>query len=85
MYSFAFIRVNYDTDNWQLIAQTLGEDHTAIHGVNRAQIMDDALNLAKSGLLDYDTALSMTAYLSNEVEYIPWKAALSGNPSLLII
>ena len=50
----------------------------AIHVVNRAQIMDDALNLAKSGLLEYDTALSVTGYLSKEVEYIPWKASLTG-------
>jgi len=71
-------RVNYDKENWRLIAKTLLNNHTAIHVVNRAQIMDDAFNLAKSGLLDYDTALSMTGYLSKELEYIPWKAALSG-------
>ena len=50
----------------------------AIHVVNRAQIMDDALNLAKSDLLDYETALSVTGYLSSEVEYIPWASALTG-------
>ena len=44
-------------------------------------IMDDALNLAKSGVLDYDTALSVTGYLSKEVEYIPWKASLTGKSS----
>jgi aminopeptidase N len=54
------------------------KDHTTIHVINRAQIMDDALNLAKSGLLDYETALSVTGYLSKEVEYIPWASALSG-------
>ena len=43
--------------------------------------MDDALNLAKSGLLDYDTALSVTGYLSKELEYIPWKASLTGQSS----
>ena len=43
--------------------------------------MDDALNLAKSGLLAYDTALSVTGYLSKEVEYIPWKASLTGKSS----
>ena len=31
-----------------------------------------------SGMLDYQTALSLTAYLSKETEYIPWSAALSG-------
>ena len=54
------------------------EDHLAIHVINRAQIMDDALNLAKSDLLDYETALSVTGYLSKEVEYVPWASALTG-------
>eukprot|EP00090_Calanus_glacialis_P046064 TRINITY_DN885_c0_g1_i5.p1 TRINITY_DN885_c0_g1~~TRINITY_DN885_c0_g1_i5.p1 ORF type:complete len:807 (+),score=220.22 TRINITY_DN885_c0_g1_i5:315-2423(+) len=73
-----YYRVNYDKDNWDLLAQQLLKDHTTIHVINRAQIMDDALNLAKSGLLDYETALSVTGYLSKEVEYIPWASALSG-------
>ena len=49
-----------------------------IHVINRAQIIDDALNLARSGLLSYDIALGVTSYLHKEVEYIPWAAALSG-------
>ena len=44
----------------------------------RAQIIDDAINLAKSGHLDYQTALSVTGYLSKEVEYVPWVSALNG-------
>ena len=43
--------------------------------------MDDALNLAKSDLLDYETALSVTGYLSKEVEYVPWASALTGTKS----
>merc|ERR1712032_1456097 len=39
---------------------------------------DDAINLAKSGHLDYQTALSVTGYLSKEVEYVPWVSALNG-------
>ena len=53
-------------------------DHTSIHVSNRAQILDDALNLARAKLLDYETALSLTGYLSKEEEYVPWTAALSG-------
>ena len=45
---------------------------------SRAQIIDDAINLAKSGHLDYQTALSVTGYLSKEVEYVPWVSALNG-------
>ena len=76
-------RVNYDHDNWELLSQQLLKDHTAIHVINRAQIMDDALNLAKSDLLDYETALSVTGYLSMEVEYIPWASALTGATNIL--
>ena len=71
-------RVNYDKRNWELLAKQLVRDHRAIHVINRAQILDDAFNLAKSGMLDYEVALSLTAYLGHETEYIPWKAALSG-------
>jgi len=73
-----FYRVNYDKRNWELLAKQLVRDHSAIHVINRAQILDDAFNLAKSGMLDYEVALSLTAYLGHETEYIPWKAALSG-------
>jgi len=73
-----YYRVNYDKKNWQLIAQQLNRDHLSIHVVNRAQIIDDAINLAKSGHLDYQTALSVTGYLSKEVEYVPWVSALNG-------
>ena len=40
--------------------------------------MDDAINLAKSGHLDYETALGLLSYLSQEKEYVPWFSALNG-------
>jgi len=73
-----FYRVNYDVQNWGLIAGSLEEDHTRIHRMNRAQIIDDALNLARGGFLDYNTALKTTEYLKSETDYIPWKSALTG-------
>ena len=75
---FKSCRVNYDKKNWVLLADQLLRNHSAVHVINRAQIMDDALNLAKSDLLDYETALSVTGYLSKEMEYIPWTSALTG-------
>lgn len=72
-----YYRVNYDSQNWKLLAQQLLTNHTAISVINRAQIMDDALNLAEAGILDYDTALDLTRYLENEKEYVPWDAALN--------
>lgn len=72
-----FYRVNYDTKNWDLIRRQLLSDHHQIHRINRGQILDDALNLARAGYLDYQTALGMTEYLVKEDEYIPWSAAIT--------
>ena len=70
--------MNYDTKNWELIIDTMMKNHTAIHEANRAQVVDDALNLARAGLIDYEVALGLTNYLGKEFDYIPWKGALSG-------
>ena len=73
-----FYRVNYDVTNWQRLAERLTGDHVGIHRMNRAQVLDDAFNLARAGRLDYPTALALTDYLSQELDYIPWTAALNG-------
>ncbi len=73
-----YYRVNYDKRNWELLIKQLNDDHQSIHVINRAQIIDDALNLARAGLLDYKIALGVTSYLNKETEYIPWGAALNG-------
>ena len=86
MYLFFFLllliigyyRVNYDEENWKLIIKQLNEDHTKINVINRAQIIDDALNLARVGLLKYDLAIEFTYYINSETEYLPWAAALTG-------
>ncbi|XP_037093237.1 aminopeptidase N-like [Pollicipes pollicipes] len=70
-----YYKVNYDAENWALIIRQLSVDNTAIHTINRAQLIDDAMDLARSGQLGYDTALSVFGYLSNEREYLPWDAA----------
>ena len=45
----AYCRVNYDMNNWKLIKEQLILDHNRIHQINRAQIIDDSLNLARAG------------------------------------
>ena len=73
-----FYRVNYDAANWKLLIDyLLSENYNKIHPVNRAQLIDDALNLARAGELDYETALDLTTYLSLENDYITWYAALN--------
>uniref|UniRef100_A0A2A4J2H3 Aminopeptidase n=1 Tax=Heliothis virescens TaxID=7102 RepID=A0A2A4J2H3_HELVI len=74
-----FYRVNYDLQNWKLLIKILKDParFQEIHIINRAQLVDDAMNLALTGRLDYRTALDVTSYLSHERSYVPWKAGLS--------
>lgn len=73
---YGFYRVNYETDNWHAIVNQLLKDHSVIHSINRAQIINDAWNLASAGLLDFSIALSTLDYLDMETDYVPWRAAL---------
>jgi aminopeptidase N len=47
-------------------------DHISIHPLNKAQLLDDSLTLARAGLLDYPVALELTTYLTEETDFIPW-------------
>nr|CAD7588111.1 unnamed protein product [Timema genevievae] len=71
-------RIKYDEKNWQLIAQFLDSpSFYKIHFINRAHLLDDVLDFARAGQLDYPVALDLTNYLYREDHYLPWKAALS--------
>ncbi|XP_047472166.1 aminopeptidase N-like [Penaeus chinensis] len=72
-----YYRVNYEAHNWNLIIQQLKKDHRVICPMNRAQIIDDAMNVAKAGRLSYDIAIGVYAYLRNEEEYLPWATGVS--------
>ena len=39
--------------------------------------MDDSLNLARAGKLQYEIALNVVDYLHEELEYIPWVSAFN--------
>lgn len=71
--------MNYDTQNWALLAGHLlnSPPGDVLPAITRAQLLDDALNLARAGILGYDVALNMTRYLATrENHYVPWKAVL---------
>lgn len=70
-----YYRVNYDQRNWNLIAGQLLNNVEEVPVINRAQLIDDAFNLARSGRLDYSVALNLSRYLRKETELIPWKSA----------
>ncbi|KAM4677163.1 aminopeptidase N isoform 1-T2 [Discoglossus pictus] len=71
-----YYRVNYDDQNWNKLITTLQNQHTDIPLINRAQIIDDAFNLARAKYITTTRALDTTKFLSKEVEYMPWQAAL---------
>lgn len=72
---FGFYRVNYDSNNWNLIIKVLNENHNEISDMTRAQLLDDAMNLAVEGNVDYDSVFNMITYLKNETNSLPWAAA----------
>ncbi|KAF5299273.1 hypothetical protein FQA39_LY02446 [Lamprigera yunnana] len=70
----SYYRVNYDDKNWKLITEVLFTNHIDIDVLNRAQLVDDSMNLGKSGRLDYNIVKNLTNYLSWEDDPLPWEA-----------
>ncbi|XP_054632557.1 alanyl (membrane) aminopeptidase b, tandem duplicate 1 [Dunckerocampus dactyliophorus] len=72
-----YYRVNYDQGNWDRLLDALDANHSAIPVINRAQLVDDAFNLARAKIIPTVLALKTTKYLNNETEYMPWESALN--------
>ncbi|KAF3832216.1 hypothetical protein F7725_025881 [Dissostichus mawsoni] len=66
-------KVNYDAENWERLLAKLSSKHQDIPVINRAQIIDDAFNLARARIVDTTLALRTTTFLDKEVEYMPWQ------------
>ncbi|CAG4917333.1 unnamed protein product [Colias eurytheme] len=74
-----YYRVNYDDYTWDLIIIALrGAQRTTIHEYNRAQIVDDVFQFARSGLMSYTRAFNILSFLEQETAYAPWVAAMNG-------
>ncbi|KAF7654812.1 hypothetical protein LDENG_00064510 [Lucifuga dentata] len=71
-----YYRVNYDLGNWERLLIQLNTEHQVIPLINRAQLVDDAFNLARAGLIATSLALRTTTYLSMETDFMPWQSAL---------
>lgn len=61
-----------------MITKFLAANHTGIHVLNRAQLIDDAFNLARAGYTYYNITLPLIGYLKEEVDFIPWSSAWNG-------
>uniref|UniRef100_A0A1B0CGD7 Aminopeptidase n=1 Tax=Lutzomyia longipalpis TaxID=7200 RepID=A0A1B0CGD7_LUTLO len=71
-----YYRVNYDRDNWKLLADELHRGSPySIGMLNRAQLIDDAFNLAYSDIIQFTVALDLIKYLKYEKEYAVWITA----------
>uniref|UniRef100_A0A8C1G6R0 Aminopeptidase n=1 Tax=Cyprinus carpio TaxID=7962 RepID=A0A8C1G6R0_CYPCA len=53
--------------------------------INRGQLIDDAFNIARGHRLNVTIALSLTKYLINDTEYIPWESALKNLDHLILM
>ncbi|GFO22826.1 aminopeptidase n, partial [Plakobranchus ocellatus] len=74
---YGYYRVNYQLGNWEALVKQLEDDHTVLPAINRAQIIDDAWNLAKAGHLPMSLALKTIGYIDKELTYIPWSTTYS--------
>lgn len=71
----SYYRVNYDDNLWNLLIEQLNSvNFGAIHLLNRAQLVDDSLNLARSGRIEYSVPFGILGYLEKEADYVPWAA-----------
>lgn len=52
-------------------------DPKAIHVLNRAQLIDDAFNLARAGELSYSIPLTLLSYLDKEDDFIPFYSVMN--------
>ncbi|XP_014484467.1 PREDICTED: aminopeptidase N-like, partial [Dinoponera quadriceps] len=75
---FGYYRVYYDYDNWMKIAKHLNnEDHTKIHVLNRAQIIDDAYHFLMDGSFSYIIFYDLISYLQKETNFIVWHSMMN--------
>lgn len=71
-----YYRVNYDANNWNALIATLNSNnYNQIHVLNRVQLIDDAVNFASGGYLEYEVLFDILSYLHRETEYTPWFSA----------
>ncbi|MBN3288041.1 AMPE aminopeptidase, partial [Polyodon spathula] len=75
--NLGFYRVNYHTEMWNNIALQLSKDKGVYSIADRAGLIDDGFSLARADLLDYQHALNLTIYLTDETEYLVWQRVSS--------
>ncbi|CAF4959373.1 unnamed protein product [Pieris macdunnoughi] len=72
-----FYRVNYDNQNWGLIAAQLRSNKDVIHKLSRSQIVNDVLFFIRAGQISIPVAFDVLSFLAKETDYYVWNGALT--------
>ncbi|KAF3426307.1 hypothetical protein E2986_05312 [Frieseomelitta varia] len=70
-----YYRVNYEPAIWESLSKLLNSKNYDVHPTNRAQLIDDALTMARINWLDYKIALELMTFLTRERDYVVWQAS----------
>ncbi|XP_075168188.1 membrane alanyl aminopeptidase [Haematobia irritans] len=71
-----FHRVFYETSLLEKLRKAfMASNHSDIHIINRAHMVDDLFTYGRIGLLGYDVIFEFMEYLATEIEYLPWNPA----------
>ncbi|CAH1381460.1 unnamed protein product [Tenebrio molitor] len=68
-----YYRVNYVEDDWNTLSQNIKDLSVA----DKAHLLEESFSIAESGELTYKIPLSLTKYLVDETNYVPWSVASS--------
>lgn len=71
--------MNYDPESWNKITSYLEYRNNTqnLPPVTLAQLIDDSMNLARGGYLNYSITLALIKFLRDVSDYIPWEAAVT--------
>lgn len=72
-----FYRVNYDSSGWDSIIDQLLKDFKVFSVTDRAGIIDDAFNLARSGRLGYSTVFRLLSFIDKDDNARVWEMVLN--------
>ena len=67
-----FYLVNYDAEDWKTLTKSLLKNSSLLTPSDRANLIADSAYLSRAKLLNVETALNLTLYLTNEQHFVPW-------------
>lgn len=62
---------------WIKLSEILLNNSKTFTISDRAHLLNDVFSFSEAQLISYGTALNLSKYLSNEMDYVPWAVASS--------